>query len=603
MSVRFLRTRSTLLVAAFCAVYLTLVFTVPDKYYQLMLTLVAVWAIMGISWNVLSGYSGLISFGHAAFFGLGAYTVALGMYHFQLSPWITIPAAAVVGAVSGVLVGLPTFRLRGHYFALAMLAYPLALLYIFEWLGYQEVAIPMMRAKPAAYMQFSDMRIYALIALGILILAIIISRLIETSRFGMSLLAIKQNELAAEAAGIDTRKWKLRAIAVSGAIAGAAGGFYAVILLVVTPASVFGMLTSAQALIITLFGGIGTVWGAVLGASILIPLSETLHAELGSILPGIQGVVFGVAIVLVVLLAPEGIIWRVRDLMYSRSARRQKEQAGSGTAPATTAEIPQPATPAKPHDAASVEAPALAGKPLLEVKGLSKAFGGLQAVQNVSFTVPEGSVIGVIGPNGAGKTTLFNLLNGFQKPSSGEVLFEGRSLVGLQPNGVCRRGVGRTFQVARPFTRLSVLNNVLVGAYVRAENDRVALEHAREALRMVGMEAGADRIAGGLTSIQHRQMELARALAGKPRILFLDEILAGLGASEVNEMIDIIKRLAGTGITIVIIEHTMQAMLRLADHFIVLDHGTLLTQGKPQDVIREPAVIEAYLGKRWRERA
>jgi branched-chain amino acid transport system permease protein len=240
---------------------------------------------------------------------------------------------------------------------------------------------------------------------------------------------------------------------------------------------------------------------------------------------------------------------------------------------------------------------------MLEVRGLSKSFGGLQAVQDVTFSVPEGSIVGIIGPNGAGKTTLFNLLNGFQKPDAGEVIFEGESLIGLLPSGVCKRGIGRTFQVARPFTRLSVLHNVLVGAYVGADDDATALRHAREALALVGLEADADRLAGGLTSMQQRLMELARALAGKPRMLFLDEVLAGLGAGEINAMIAVIRRLSETGITVVIIEHTMQAMLRLADHFIVLDHGALLTQGAPQVVVRDPAVIEAYLGKRWRERA
>jgi ABC-type branched-subunit amino acid transport system permease subunit len=279
---------------------------------------------MGLSWNMLSGYGGLISFGHAAFFGLGAYTVVLLLVHFGITPWIGIPVGMVVGMAAGVLIGFPTFRLRGHYFALAMLAYPLALLYVFEWLGYQEVSLPMKREAPAAFMQFQDYRWYVGIALVMLVAAMASALKIARSRFGLSLLAIKQNEPAAEAAGINTLAWKMRAIMVSGAIAAGAGGFYAVVLLIVTPPSVFGMLTSAQALIVTLFGGVATVWGPVVGAAILIPLSEVLNAELGDKLPGIQGVVFGVAIVLVILLAPEGIVPHLREAVR----RRRGERAG-----------------------------------------------------------------------------------------------------------------------------------------------------------------------------------------------------------------------------------------------------------------------------------
>ncbi|HEV2302019.1 MAG TPA: branched-chain amino acid ABC transporter permease, partial [Stellaceae bacterium] len=307
-------------IAALAAVWIGLGLAVRDNYYQLMLTLVPIWAVVGLSWNLASGYTGLVSFGHAAFFGLGAYTVTLGLVLFGLTPWFGIPLGMLVGAVAGALIGYPTFRLRGHYFALAMLAYPLALLYLFEWLGYQEVSLPMKRQAPVWYMQFADYRAYVAIAVLMLVLALLVSLAVERTRFGKALLAIKQNEPAAEAAGIDTLYWKMRAIVLSGALAAAAGGLYAVVLLVVTPESVFGVLTSAQALIVALFGGVATLWGPVIGAAVLVPLSEALQAQLGNVLPGIQGVVYGVAIILVILLAPEGIYWRVRDALARRRA-------------------------------------------------------------------------------------------------------------------------------------------------------------------------------------------------------------------------------------------------------------------------------------------
>jgi branched-chain amino acid transport system permease protein len=582
---------------AFAAVYAALALVVTNSYYQLMLTLVLVWASFGLSWNVLSGYTGLVSFGHAAFFGIGAYTTALGQIHFDLSPWLLFPIAIVFGGLAGLLIGFPTFRLRGVYFALSMLAYPLALLYVFEWLGYQEVTLPMKREMPVAYMQFSDQRMYTLLALGMLMAVVLLTRWVEGSRFGMALLAIKQNEAAAEAAGINTLAWKLRAITLSGAIGSAVGAFYAVVLLVVTPASVFGMLVSAQALTVTLFGGVGTVWGPVIGSAILIPLSEILHAELGHIIPGIQGVIFGLAIIVLMLVAPEGIFWRARDLLRRRwpalvSGAARVPAARIGTASHERAENPPP-------HAGTARGRAPAGDVILDVRGLSRAFGGLRAVDNVSFVVRRGAIVGLIGPNGAGKTTVFNLLNGFLTPDAGDVLLDGHNMVGRLPHELCQAGVGRTFQIMRPFARMSIADNVVVGAYVRSRTDDEARRLAADAIERVGLSDVSGRLAGELTTKDLRLVELARALAGQPRILLLDETLAGLAHTEVEDVIAVIRKLATEGITIVIIEHTMQAMVRLADRFIVLDHGAVLVEGAPQDITKDPRVIEAYLGKKW----
>jgi branched-chain amino acid transport system permease protein len=567
------------LIALVALAWFALGFIIDNSYYQLVLTTTPIWAVLGLAWNISSGYTGLVSFGHAAFFGLGAYTVTIAFVDFALTPWLGIPLGVAVGALAAVVIGYPTFRLRGHYFALAMLAYPLALLYVFGWLGYQEVALPRKLEAPARYMQFSDFRVDLALALALMAAAMLISLAIERSRMGLSLAAIKENEPAAEAAGIDTLAWKMKALVLSGALAAAAGGLYAVVLLVLTPESVFGIITSSEALVVTLFGGVGTLWGPVIGAAILLPLTETLQAELGDWLPGIQGVVLGIAIIAVILLAPEGIFWWVRDRLFPRR----------GTTP-----------PALPTPAAVPRYRGLVMRDtVLEVAGLSKAFGGLRAVEGVSFTVAPGEILGIIGPNGAGKTTLFNLLNGFLRADRGWARFAGSALLGKKPNRICRLGIGRTFQVVRAFPRLSVLENVRVGAYVAAPGAGPSLAAATAALARVGLDARAQEKAQGLSNRDLRLMELARALAGSPRLLLLDEPLAGLSGAVVEDMLAVIRSLAADGLTIVIIEHTMGAMVRLAHRLLVLDHGRVLASGSPDEVTAHPAVIEAYLGKKW----
>ena len=584
--------RQYLAIFAFAAVYLLIGWSVQNSYYQLIMTLVLIWATAGVSWNMLSGYSGMISFGHAAFFGAGGYTMTIAFVKFGITPWIGIPLGVLAGVLSGIVIGLPTLRLRGHYFALSMLAYPLAMLYVFEWMGFQEVSLPMKREAPALYAQFSDPRVYIALALVLLVICMIVSLHVERSRFGMALTAIKQNEPAASAAGINALRWKMLALMVSAGMAAAAGGLYAIVLLVVTPQTMFGMLVSAQALTMAMFGGVGVFWGPVVGAAVLVPLAETLNAQLGNILPGIQGVVYGFAIILITLLAPEGIYWSISDRLTSGRPARARAPSLAGTLP------PAPTTPQQ------ILRPAAGGEALLRLNGISLAFGGLKAVDDLTLTIKAGTIHGIIGPNGAGKTTLFNVINGFLAADNGSIVFAGTELVGLKPHEICRHGVGRTFQVVRAFPRMTVLENVIVGAYVGAANNAEAERLAMTAIERVGMADGqAQAIAGGLTTKQLRLMELARTLAPRPRLLLLDETLAGLAHDALEDILEIIRQVNRDGVTIAIIEHTMQAMMKLVDHFSVLDHGKLIAGGPPANVVKDAVVIEAYLGRKWMQRA
>jgi branched-chain amino acid transport system permease protein len=304
---------------------------------------------------------------------------------------------------------------------------------------------------------------------------------------------------------------------------------------------------------------------------------------LGHILPGIQGVIYGMTIMIVIIVAPEGLYWKVRDLLgrknkESAEVKRKYQQISHASLKTT-------------HDSKK--------NILLRVEGVSKAFGGLQALKNVNFEVYENEILGIIGPNGAGKTTLFNVLNGFQIPDAGVTAFMDINTTGQGPHQLCAIGMGRTFQVSRPFLRMNVFDNVLVGTLGVCKDSAHAKQLAHQALNMVGMGEMSDQSIQSLTNLELRLLELARALASQPKLLLLDETMAGLGATEVEAILQVIQYLPSQGITIVIIEHTMQAMMRLVDRMVVLDHGQVIAKGLPQTVMDEPEVINAYLGKKW----
>jgi branched-chain amino acid transport system permease protein len=594
-------------------------------HHQLTITLVFIWATMGLSWNIIGGYGGQVSFGHAAFFGIGAYTSTLVFVTWGVTPLIGMWVGIAAAVLAALLIGWPTFRLAGIYFALATLAYPLIFIPTVEYLGYQELALPFIRENAAWYLQFADRRAGSLVALVLLLAAVGITVLVERSRLGASLMAVRDNQPAAEAAGINTFRTKMTGYSISAAIAAAAGVIYAsAVLFVVASQSVFGLLVSVFALIIPFIGGTGTVWGPVIGAALLIPISEWLIDRYGAVFPGLNGVVLGVALILVILFAPSGLYWKARDLVMARLERPVDREPALVREPAPASQAaasPGEREPSAAVDASHAEeflpelseqeieaerraAAARRNEPaILGVEGLTKSFGGLVAVNNVTFSVPRGEILGIIGPNGAGKTTLFDVVNGFLKPDSGRVVVKGKDVTGQLPHRICRLGVGRTFQIVRTFQRMTLARNVEIAAFHRTHSFDEAREVAAASLERVGLGGREHVRIPALDTNEVRLMELARALAGDPQVLLVDECLAGLSGEHVRELVHTLRSLRDEGLTIVVIEHTMSAMVGLVDRFIVLDHGAAIAEGPPYEVVRNDAVIEAYLGRRWAKHA
>ena len=560
------------------------------KSYQYGLTLVFLWAAVGGSWNIISGYGGQMAFGHAVFFGIGAYVSTLLMAYWHISSALGLFPGVIAAVVAAVLIGWPTLKLGGVYFSLATLAFPLMFIPVLSYLHLHEVSMPFVREGGAWYLQFETPRSYSFAALALLVVSLVVVATIESAKLGSSLLAIRDDEWAAEASGIDAHRTKVTAFAISAAIAAAAGTLYASLLLVVTPHSVFGLSVTVKSLMVSLVGELATVWGPVIGAVILIPLGQYLLSQYGAVYPGIDNVVLGLFLMLVIVWAPEGIYWRLRDLIVK--ARRNAPMAALADTPAQQEEASVPAT--------GVVQPAGV---ILASRHLSKSFNGVAAVSDVSIEVNRGEILGIIGPNGAGKTTLMNLINGFIQPDDGEVTLDGVVCTGDAPWRMRRSALGRTFQVPRMLMRRTVQQNVEIGAFHMASSVQEAGALACETLRRVGLIEKKDEAVDSLSTAQVRKLELARALVGKPRVLLLDEPLAGLVATDIREFSALIRQLRAEGLTIVIIEHTMSAMVALVDRFIVLDHGMLLTEGAPEAVMSNEKVIEAYLGKGWAQRA
>jgi branched-chain amino acid transport system permease protein len=549
---------------------------------------ICVFAGLSTAWNIVGGYAGQLSLGHTIFYGIGAYTAALMIQHWGLSPWIGMWGGALVSAAVAIGIGYPSFRLRGPYFALATIAFLEVIRLLathFHTItgGSAGLIVPLNLGW--AWMIFHDKINYLFIAFGLLLLCLGVSLWVRHSRLGYYLTAVREREDAASAAGINNTRVKLQAVVISAVLTSLIGSFHAMYLTFLEPATMFSLTTAIEIAMYALIGGLGTVAGPLLGTILVVPIAEASRGWLGASASGLHGFVYGSVLVLITLTLPGGLVStfgrRVGDLIDRLPGARPRFE---------------PEAPALPHIGGAP------GEPNLEAENLVMRFGGLMATDNVSVRLRRGEILGIIGPNGAGKTTLFNQISGFLKPTSGTVRVydeSGHMLSPHAPDEFARCGVGRTFQITQPFGKLTVAENIMIGAMMRHANLDAARAAALRIARLVGLHDLKDAEAGNLPVSDLKRLEVARTLALEPRILLLDEVMAGQSPSDTNKMVEIIRAIRDTGVTVVAIEHNMQAIMSLSDRIVVLDSGKVIAEGEPSVVVRDPRVIKAYLGEEF----
>jgi len=561
-------------------------------------TYAAIFAIAAIGLSLLMGNVNQISLGQAGFFGIGAYAVASLTTNWNLPAWLSWPLATLIGIVVATLVGLGlgfiALRFRGHYLAMATLAFGLICVGIFHETKFLGGAIGI---EDIPYPRFGALTISGypaywfawILALGAALLTLNLLR----GRSGRAFEAIRNDELAAEVLGVPTRRYKIFAFAYAGALAGLGGSIYAAFLGIVVPDAVSVQL-SISLLLMVVLGGSGGVSGALIGAALIGFLDISGHQ-----FENTREVVYGLLVILVVIAAPGGAFGLIRSRFKARPS----------TVIPSVVEGPPPSHPiaASPR---AITPPATSTAPLA-VSHVTKRFGGLVAVNDVSFTLTRGTLTSLIGPNGAGKTTLFNAISGIGSLSAGRVEIAGIDVTGWQPHRVAALGVGRTFQNARLFGDMTVLENVVAGAF-RTErtsfaadllalpssrrSERDATERAREALARLGLEPLASTLARDLAFGDRRRVELARATAADPWLLLVDEPAAGLNASERGALTADLLKLRDAGMTLLLIEHDMRLVMSISERVMVLKFGTLIADGKADAVRNDPGVVAAYLG-------
>ena len=529
--------------------------------------------VLATSWNILSGYSGYFSFGHGAFFGVGVYTTA-GLVGNLGWPFLwTLPLAALAAAVLGVALGAVVFRvraLRGELFALLTLA----LTFVLATIALNTVdggpGIQLLLEMPKLTPTASGFLYLLMLATAALTLWV--ARAMFHSRFGTGLLAIHDDEDVAEVMGVPTYRFKLAAFAISCALAGFAGGIHAVFVSYVTVAETFSIALAVNVVLMAALGGTRHWLGPAVGA---VAITTLLYAFTSGQAPVLGRALTGLILIVVIVAMPEGILGQVLKRF------RRKEAA-------TPSRIEEPVQKLV-HQS---------GEPLLVVHDVSKSFKGVQALAGANLEVRRGEILGLVGPNGSGKSTLINVVSGHYPVDSGSIRFEGAELAGVPAHRIARAGIARTYQVPRPFPQLTVLQNIaLPPMFGQVAMDRAAAE--REAWRWLEFTNLADkafRYPGDLNLHQRKFLELARALASRPKLLFLDEVLSGLTPVEMDGALRLIRAIREQGATIVFVEHVMRAVMELTDRVVVLTYGKAIAAGQPAEVMRHPDVVSAYLG-------
>ncbi len=566
---------------------------IHNPFYLNILVMIFFYGAASSAWNLVGGYAGQLSLGHAAFFGIGAYTSTLLSLNFGISPWLGLLVGGALAVAFAIGISYPCFLLRGPFFALATIAFAevmriLSLYFEEVTKGGVGLVIPF---KPSlANFLFRDKAVYAIIAYVFLLVMIGISILIERSRSGYYLAALRDDEDVAEATGINTSRYKLLVMMISAFFTAGAGTFFAQYSAFIDPDIVFSIHFSIQVAMLSIIGGMGTVIGPILGSLILTPLDTFLRGWLGGLYAGLGFLVYGILLIVVVIYLPDGIIKLLRQRFFPLLEKLPRVNLGDKISPES----------AKPTVPAPFSVPTIEALPFFEVENLSKNFGGLKALSGVSFQILPGEILGLIGPNGAGKTTIFNLMSGFLEADEGSIRFQGTDITRLNPpHRVALKGIGRTFQIVRPFSHMTVLENVMIGSFRCSRYVADVKEKALQILELVGLSRYRDYISSSLSIGDRKRLELARALAMDSKLLLLDEVMGGLNPREVGEMIQLLQKIAQRGVTFLIIEHVMRAIMTLSQRIIVLHYGQIIAEGTPKEIGGNPQVIEAYLGEEY----